>query len=200
MKGKAHRVGHDINTDYIIASKYRSLGLDFKEMAKHLFEDLDPQIVRRIHEGDFIVAGDISGTVNKIGLRSTRIKALQGEEIVVPNSKLGSAQIQNFRKLKERRISFSLGVAYETSSDKLKKIPGIIKKIIESKKSARFDRAHFTTYADSSLVFDIVYFVESPDYVKYLNINQAINMGIKEAFEKEGISMAYPTQTLYLKK
>ncbi len=177
-----------------------AVAMALNNILKDLFDSFAIYFDKPFLVGDFIVAGDATGVVEKIGLKTTRIKALQGEEIVMPNSKLGSSKIQNFRKMKERRVSFSLGVTYETSSDKLKKIPGIIKKIIESKKQARFDRTHFTKYADFALVFDIVFFVESPDFVDYMNINQAINLEIKEAFEKEGISMAYPTQTLYIEK
>lgn len=177
-----------------------AIAMALKNILGDLFDSFAIYFDKPFLVGDFIAAGDTKGTVEKIGLKTTRIRAPQGEEIVISNSKLTSAKIQNFKKLKERRISFSLGVAYETSSDDIKKIPDIIEKIIEPKKSTRFDRAYFTKFADFALVFDVVYTVESSDYQTYLDINQAINFEIKEAFEKEGISMAYPTQTIYIEK
>lgn len=177
-----------------------AIAMALKNILSDLFDSFAIYFDKPFLVEDFIVAGDIKGTVKKIGLKTTRLKAPQGEEIVISNSKLASSKIQNFRKLEERRVSFSLGVEYSTPSEKLKKIPRIIENIISSKKSARFDRTHFTTYADSALVFDVVYFVESSDYKTYLDTNQAINLEIKEAFEKEGVEMAYPSQTLYVEK
>lgn len=150
--------------------------------------------------GDFIAVGDKKGTVEKIGIKTTRIKSPQGEEIVMSNKELTSAQIQNFGKMKERRIIFSIGVVYETKPEKLKMIPDIIKGIIESVKDTRFDRAHFKQFDDSALTFEIVYYVTSSDYVEFMDMQQDINFKIFDAFAKEKISMAYPTQTLYIEK
>jgi small-conductance mechanosensitive channel len=178
-----------------------AVAMALNNILKDLFDSFAIYFDKPFLVGDFIAAGsDIKGTVEKIGLKTTRLKAPQGEEIVVANSKLTAAKIQNFRKLEERRVTFSLGVAYETPTGKLKKIPKILKEIIEPKRGARFDRAHFTKFADFALVFDVVYFVESSEYQTYLDINQKINFEIKEEFEKEGISMAYPTQTLFVEK
>jgi len=146
--------------------------------------------------GDFIATDKVKGTVEKIGIKTTRLRASQGEEIVVSNNELTSARIQNFKKLEERRITFTIGVVYGTSSEKLKKIPSVIEKIIDDTKSARFGRAHFVRFDDSALSFDIAYYIESPEYQIYLDINQSICLKIKEIFEKEGIEMAYPTQTI----
>ncbi|PCI20685.1 mechanosensitive ion channel protein MscS [Candidatus Wolfebacteria bacterium] len=150
--------------------------------------------------GDFIVVGDKKGTVEKIGIKTTRLRSPQGEEIIMANSKLTDAHIQNFKRMEERRVVFSIGVVYETSSDKLKKIPTIVKKIIESTDGARFDRVHFKSFDDSALSFEISYYVLSSEYTQYLDINQSINFAIKETFENEKIDMAYPTQTLYIQK
>lgn len=148
--------------------------------------------------GDFIIVDDKMGIVERIGIKTTRIRALQGEEIVISNNELTAAKIQNFKNMRERRIVFNFGVTYETPTEKLKKIPKIIKNIIQSIKSTRFDRAHFYKFNDSALSFEVVYFVQTGDYKKYMDINQAIHLKIKESFEKEGISMAYPTKTVYL--
>jgi len=150
--------------------------------------------------GDFIVTGKHAGIVKKIGLKTTRIQALQGEEIIISNNELTSARIQNFKKLKERRVIFKFGVVYETSFEKIKRIPEIIEKIIKSLDKARFNRSHFIQFDDSALSFETVYYIESEDYDAYRNVHQKILFKIKQIFDEEKISMAYPTQTLYLKK
>lgn len=153
--------------------------------------------------GDYIVVGDHSGTVKKIGIKSTRVQLLQGEELVLSNSVLTTSSVRNFKKMRKRRISFSFGVIYATPTNKLKKIPDIIRDIIDSDKLEyvdKLDRVHFTEFGDFSLNFDIIYFLKTKDYVKYKDTQQEINFAIKEAFEKEGIEMAFPTQTIFLNK
>jgi len=153
--------------------------------------------------GDYIVVGDHSGTVKKIGIKSTRVQLLQGEELILSNSVLTTSSVRNFKKMRKRRISFSFGVIYATPTNKLKKIPDIIRDIIDSDKLEyvdKLDRVHFTEFGDFSLNFDIIYFLKTKDYVKYKDTQQEINFAIKEAFEKEGIEMAFPTQTIFLNK
>ncbi len=150
--------------------------------------------------GDYIVVGTTKGTVEKIGIKTTHIRAPQGEQVVVSNNELTSAKIQNFKRLEERRVVFNIGVVYETPTEKLKKIPEMIEQIIKPIPAARFGRTYFTTFGDSALIFEVVYNVETPEYEDYLKINQEINFQIKEAFEKEEIEMAYPTQMVHIKK
>ena len=153
--------------------------------------------------GDYIVVGEYSGTVTKIGMKSTRVELLQGEELVLPNSELTKASVRNFKKMKKRRINFSFGVTYDTPTKKLKKIPGIIKDIIDPNKLEHvqsLDRVHFTEFGDFSLNFDVVYYVKTKDYAKFRDTQQTINLAILEAFEKEKIEMAFPTQTINLQK
>jgi len=148
--------------------------------------------------GDFIVVGSHCGVVKKIGIKTTRIQTLQGEELVISNKELTETRIQNFGKMRERRIQFNFGVCYETPLEKLKKIPEIVKEIIENIEGTRLDRVHFKEFGDFALIFEVVYYVLSPDYLQYMNIQQEINFKLKEIFEKEGIEFAYPTQTIYL--
>lgn len=150
--------------------------------------------------GDFIIVGEHMGVVEKIGIKTTRLRALQGEEIVISNNELTSARVQNFKAMKERRVVFGFGVVYGTPVRKLKKIPGMVKKIIKGTKKTRFDRAHFTEFADSSLNFEVIYYVLSPDYTEFRDIHEKILLAIKEATEKEEIEMAFPTRTIYLEK
>jgi small-conductance mechanosensitive channel len=150
--------------------------------------------------GDFIIIGDFMGTVEYIGIKTTRIRSLGGEQVVFSNTDLTDSRVRNYRAMEKRRVLFRLRVTYQASLKQLKEIPGIIENIIKSVKETAFDRAHFFSYGDFSLVFEIVYFVLSPDYNKYMDIQQEINFAIKEEFEKHGIEFAYPTQTLYLNK
>lgn len=150
--------------------------------------------------GDFIVTGDDMGVVEKIGIKTTRIRALQGEELVISNRELTSTRIQNFKKMEKRRIVVTLGIGYGTPNAKIKKALLQIKKIISSKKLATFDRAHFNAFGDSALMIEVVYYVDSPDYNEYMDINQDIHLSIKEYVENEGIEIAYPTQTVYIRK
>jgi len=150
--------------------------------------------------GDFIVFGSEKGTVEKIGLKSTRIRATTGEELVVSNRELTEKKIHNFKRMTERRITFTFGVIYETPTQKLKKIPEIIKEIFEKIEMTRLERVHFKSFGDFSLDFEVVYYVLSPDYLTYLDIQQKVNLALKERFEKEKIEFAYPAQTIFLKK
>jgi small-conductance mechanosensitive channel len=147
--------------------------------------------------GDFIVVGDYAGTVTKIGIISTRINLLQGEELIISNKNLISTSVRNFKKLERRRIVFAVKVTYDTPIKKLKKIPKIIGKIISNTELAELDRIHFQQFGDFSLDFEVVYYITTGDYNTYMDIQQRINYGIMEEFEKEEIEMAYPTQKIF---
>lgn len=147
--------------------------------------------------GDFITVDDVMGTVEYIGLKTTRLRSLSGEQIVFSNNDLLKSRIRNYKRMYERRVVFGFGVIYQTSHDLLKKIPVMVREIIEGLEKTRFDRAHFKEYADSSLNFEVVYFVQDPDYNIYMDIQQSINLSIFERFAREGIEFAYPTRTLY---
>lgn len=149
--------------------------------------------------GDYIVIGEHSGTVEKIGIKTTRIRTLQGEELVVSNAELTTTRVQNFKKMQERRITFQFGVTYETAQHKLKEIPGMIERIFGDLDGARLDRVHFTTFGDSALIFDVVYYVDTPEYAEYLDRQQKLNFELMDKFAEVGIEFAYPTQTIYTK-
>jgi small-conductance mechanosensitive channel len=148
--------------------------------------------------GDFLIVGDHMGSVENIGIKSTRLRSLTGEQIVMPNADLLSSRVRNYGRMYERRIVFTLGVTYETPREKLKRIPPLLREIVEAEEGVRFDRAHFAKYGDFSLDFEIVYYVQSPDYGRYMDAQQAINFRIHEAFEELGVEFAYPTQTLWI--
>lgn len=150
--------------------------------------------------GDFIVVGQDSGTVEKIGIKTTRIRTLQGEELVVSNAELTTARVQNFKKMSERRIVFQFGITYETPHERAKEVPGVMTRIFEAIDGARLDRAHFTAFGDFALLYEVVYYVESSNYKRYLDIQQKINFELMDRFSELGIEFAYPTQTLYVKQ
>ncbi|MBL7851987.1 MAG: mechanosensitive ion channel family protein [Cyclobacteriaceae bacterium] len=147
--------------------------------------------------GDFIVVDDKKGTVEYIGLKSTRLKSLTGEQLVLSNSNLTSSRVHNFKRMDERRIVFTLGIVYETPLEKVKEVAPILRSIIEEQPKTRFDRAHFAAFGSYSLNFEVVYFVNSAAYNEYMDIQQAVNFRILEEFEKRGIAFAYPTQTIF---
>jgi len=148
--------------------------------------------------GDFIIVGDLMGTVERIGLKTTRLRSLSGEQIIFSNSDLLGSRVRNYKRMYERRISFSLGVAYETSAEQLERIPRMIEEIVSSQPKVRFDRSHFKSFGDFALVFETVYYILTPDYTAYMDAQQAINIAIARKFAEEGIRFAYPTQTIYL--
>ncbi len=153
--------------------------------------------------GDFIIIGEDMGVVKKIGIKSTRLQTLQGEELVVSNNDMINSRIHNYKKMKKRRIVFTFGVIYGTPLTKLKRIPEIIKDIVNTKNIEHvdtLDRVHFKKFGDFSLNFEVVYYIKTGDYSKYMDTQQEVNFQIKEAFEKEGIEMAFPTQTIFLEK
>jgi small-conductance mechanosensitive channel len=153
---------------------------------------------RPFEVGDYIALGDKSGTIEHIGVKTTRLKSLTGEQLIISNSDLTSSRIHNYKRMQRRRIQFNLGVTYETSLENLQALPDLLRQIISEQKLVEFDRAHFASYGDSALDFAIVYHVLSSEYNTYMDIQQAINMRIFKEFQQRGIEFAYPTQKLYV--
>lgn len=148
--------------------------------------------------GDYVVVGDKNGTIEYIGIKTTRIRTLSGEQLVCSNTDLTNSRLHNFKRMERRRIVFTLGVTYQTSHQQLSEIPGLVKGIIDSKPMLQFDRGHFSGYSDFKLVFEFVYYVNDSDYAVYMDNQQAVYLEIFEAFEKRSIEFAYPTQTLFV--
>jgi len=193
------------NLNVEISSLVASLGiggiavaLAAQNILGDLFASLSITLDKPFVIGDFVVVDDFEGDVEDIGLKSTRIRSLSGEELIFSNTDLLNSRIRNYKRLEKRRISFTIGVIYGTPVEKLKKIPGMIENIITPFENAEFDRAHFKTLGDFSLDYSVVYHVLVPDYSSYLDIQQMINLEIYQQFEKEGIEFAYPTQTVML--
>ena len=145
---------------------------------------------RPFEVGDFIILDDYLGTIEHIGIKTTRVRSLGGEQLVFSNADLTNSRLRNYKRMAKRRVVFKLGVTYQTTLEQVKEIPPIIKNIIQNITDTVFDRAHFSSYGDFSLVFETVYYVNSRDYMKYADIQQEINFAIKEEFEKRGIEFA----------
>ncbi|MGH7719837.1 MAG: mechanosensitive ion channel family protein [Gemmatimonadaceae bacterium] len=150
--------------------------------------------------GDFIVVDTLAGTVEHVGLKTTRIRSLSGERLVVANADLLTSRIRNFQGMQERRVVFGFGVVYETDADMLAAIPAMVREIIATHDLARVDRVHFMRYGESSLDFEVVYFVRTPEYNIHMDILQAVNLAIYRRFSEAGIEFAYPTRTLYVSR
>jgi small-conductance mechanosensitive channel len=148
--------------------------------------------------GDFIIVGDYLGTVEHVGIKTTRLRSLSGEQLVFSNTDLTNSRVRNYKRMERRRVLFRLGVTYQTGLGHLKEIPRVVEGIIKNTENTAFDRAHFFSYGDFSLIFEVVYYVIGADYNLYMDIQQKINFALREEFDKRGIEFAYPTQTLYL--
>lgn len=149
--------------------------------------------------GDTISVDNFTGTVEHIGLKTTRIRNLSGEQVIFSNADLLKSRIRNFKRMQERRVVFNTGVSYDTPPDVIARIPSMLREAVEAQQQVRFDRSHFTVFGDSALQFETVYFVLTSDYLVYANTNHAVNLAILRRFADQGIEFAYPTRTIVLK-
>lgn len=177
-----------------------AIALALQNVLGDVFSAFSIYFDRPFEVGDFIVVGDYMGTVKKIGIKSTRLQLLQGEELVISNRELTTAKVRNFKKLKKRRVVFTVSVSCDTPLRKLQKIPDMIRKIIENMDQVEFERVHFTEFGEFSFNFLVVYYMNTDDYGKYMDTQQEINFSIIETFEKEDIQIPFPTQTIFLNK
>ena len=175
-----------------------AIALASQAILKDLFSYFSILMDRPFEVGDFLILGEYLGTVEHIGIKTTRLRSLSGEQIVISNTDLTDSRVRNYKRMGKRRVLFRLGVTYQTKLEQLKEIPTVIKAVIEKIEETAFDRAHFASYGDFSLIIETVYYVLDRDYNKYMNIQQEINFAINEEFAKRGIEFAYPTQTLFL--
>lgn len=175
-----------------------AVALAVQNVLGDLFASLSIVLDRPFVVGDFIKVGDLMGTVERVGLKSTRLRSLTGEQLVMANGDLLSSRIQNYQKLQERRIQFGFGVLYDTTVSQLRAIPDVLREVIGAEEEARFDRAHFKSFGDSSLDFEVVYYVKRPDYGLYMDVQQRINLELFERLASMGVGFAFPTRTLHI--
>jgi small-conductance mechanosensitive channel len=149
--------------------------------------------------GDFIVVDAYMGTVEYVGMKTTRLRSLGGEQIVFSNNELLKNRIRNYKRMQERRVQFEFSIAYETSEEQVRALPALLREIITAPElETRFDRAHFRGFSDSALMYEVVYYVLDADYNKYMDIQQKINLALLHELRRRGVAFAYPTRTLYL--
>lgn len=175
-----------------------AVALAVQNILGDLFASLSISIDKPFVIGDFVMVDDMMGTVEHVGLKTTRLRSLAGEQIVFANNDLLQSRLRNFKRMNQRRCSFSFGVNYATTADQLAHIPATVEAIVKSQPQVTFDRAHFKSFGESSLDFEVVYFVQSADYNLYMDVQQAINLLLVRSFEHEGIAFAFPTRTLHL--
>ncbi len=173
-----------------------AVALAAQNILADLFASLSIILDKPFELGDFIVASDFLGSIEHVGIKTTRIRSLSGEQIVFSNAELLKCRIRNFKRMAERRIVFTIGVTYDTPIEKLQSVNTIIRSAIASQEHTRLDRVHFKEYGDSALIFETVYFVLDPDFNTYMDIQQAINFAILAAFRKQEIDFAFPTMTI----
>ena len=174
-----------------------ALALAVQNILSDLFASLSIGLDKPFVIGDFIIFGDVLGTVEKVGLKTTHIRALSGEQIVISNTELLKNTIHNYKRMTQRRVVFKFGITYDTPSDVVEKVPQAVREAVNSLEKTRFDRAHFMAFGESSLDFEVVYYVLDSDYNIYMDIQQAINLNIMRSLEKLAVNLAFPTMTLH---
>ena len=177
-------------------------GIAIALAAQSILTDLFSYIViffdKPFEIGDFIITDGFSGVVEKIGIKTSHVRSLDGQQLIFPNTEMVKSVIQNFKRLQKRRVVFSIGVVYSTPTEKLRAIPGIVKAIIEVEPEVSYDRANFKSFGDFSINYEIVYYISSPDYAFYMNTQEKICMNIIERLQEMDIEFAFPTQTIFL--
>ncbi len=174
-----------------------AVALAVQNILGDLFASLSIALDKPFVIGDFIVVDGIAGTVEYVGLKTTRVRSLDGQQVVFANADLLKSRIHNYKRLYERRVLFGFRVLYRTPPDRLAAIPGWVREMVAAQPGTRFDRAHFKGFAESALDFEVVYFVVDPDFNRYMDIQQAINLALVRRFAAEGVEFAFPTRTLH---
>lgn len=177
-----------------------AVALALQTILGDLFSSLSIVLDKPFVIGDFLIVDELMGSVEYVGLKTTRLRSLSGEQLVFSNSDLLKSRIRNYGRMFERRVAFDLGVTYQTPRDKLIRIPKIIREAVEKQAKTRFDRSNFREFGSFALIFESVYYVLGPDYNEYMDIQEAINLYIHKCFEEEDIEFAYPTQTLLVQQ
>ncbi|MEY3543920.1 MAG: hypothetical protein RLZZ247_77 [Cyanobacteriota bacterium] len=173
-------------------------GLALKEPVSQFFEYITILLDKPFQPGQLIQVGQVWGTVEKVGVRSTRLRSVNGEAVVMSNSSLTGAVVANFGEMQRRRLIVRLGVCYDTPVEQLESIPALLETIVKAGADASFDRCHFVSFNDSSLDFELVYYVPTNDFNRAMDVQQRINLEIVRRFNQEGIAFAFPTRTLQM--
>jgi small-conductance mechanosensitive channel len=176
-----------------------AIALAVQNILGDLFAALSIVLDKPFVVGDFIIVDDVLGTVEHVGLKTTRIRSLSGEQVIVSNNDLLKSRIRNYKRMEQRRVVFHVDVTYDTPPDKVERIPSIIREVVEKQPATRFDRSHFLTFAESSLRIETVYWVLDADYNKYADTQHTINVELLVRFAAEHIEFAFPSRTVFVK-
>lgn len=177
-----------------------AIALAMQKILGDLFASISIMLEKPFEIGDFVMVGDIKGTVESIGLKTTRIRSVNGEQIIISNSDLLESRVNNFKRMAERRILFNLNVSNLTTKENLHAITGVVKNIIDSQENVRFDRGHLKGFSPGAIDYEFVYWVKSPEFIAYMDVQQKINLAIIDEFAARNITMAYPAQKVLLEK
>ncbi len=175
-----------------------AVALAAQEVLKDLFASLTIALDKPFLIGDSITVGEFTGTVEFIGIKTTRVRSINGEQIVIPNSDLMGSRLRNYGRMEQRRVLVNLGLVYQTPAEQVERAIGLVREVVAAHAGVHLERAHFRAFGDSALLLEAVYFVDSADYLAYMDVQQAINLEILRRFNAAGIELAYPTQTVYL--
>jgi small-conductance mechanosensitive channel len=175
-----------------------AIALAAQNILGDLFASVAIALDKPFEVGDFVVLGSVAGTVELVGVKTTRIRSLGGEQIVMSNTELLKQTVSNYKRLRERRIVFTFGITYDTTPEQAEAIPALVKQVVEASEQLRFDRAHFKAFAESSLDFEVVYVVLDPAYGVYMDEQQRINLALMRELRKLGVEFAFPTRTVVI--
>ena len=175
-----------------------AVALAAQSLLGDLFASVAIAVDKPFEVGDFIVFGSVAGTVEVVGVKTTRIRSLGGEQIVMSNTELLKQTVSNYKRLHERRIVFSFRLSYATPADRAEEVSSIVKRVVEASDRVRFDRAHLKGFGESALEYEVVYIVLAPDYGVYMDEQQRINVALMREFESNGVEFAFPTRTVIL--
>lgn len=175
-----------------------AVALAVQNILSDLFASLAIGLDKPFEVGDFVVFGEVAGAIERVGLKTTRIRSISGEQIICSNTELLKNTLHNYKRMEERRVVFNFGINYATPPDTIAMIPGIVRKAVESFDNTRFDRAHFKEFGTSALNFETVYFITTTDFNVYMDAQQNINLYLMREFKAHGVAFAFPTMTLNL--
>lgn len=173
-----------------------AIALAVQTLLSDIFASLSIGVDKPFEIGDFVVFGEVAGNIEHIGLKTTRIRALSGEQVVIANADLLRQIVHNYKRMNTRRIVFKFGITYNTPTEKVKEVAALVKRIIEGIEVAKFDRAHFLGFDDSQLTFEVVYIMQVSDYNKYMDTQQEINLALLQGIRDMDVQFAFPTRSI----
>jgi small-conductance mechanosensitive channel len=173
-----------------------AIALAVQTLLSDIFASLSIGVDKPFEIGDFVVFGEVAGNIEHIGLKTTRIRALSGEQIVCANADLLKQILHNYKRMNTRRIVFKFGITYNTPSDKVREVSALVRRIIDGLNNAKFDRAHFLAFDDSQLTFEVVYIMQVSDYNAYMDTQQEINLQLLDGIREMGVQFAFPTRSV----